>query len=108
MKKIIAVLFCWSAFTCHAQTIDSASQLAASYFKEAELAGKDQHIWKEKVYGPMLFVEPQSRVTYANMPDSAGILKPDGSIYKGILPNEVMIANTSIFWEGKLWSVMSG
>ncbi|HWK04789.1 MAG TPA: hypothetical protein VNS58_14210 [Puia sp.] len=106
MKKIITVLVCWSAFTCQAQTIDTASQMAASYFKEAETASQNQQIWNEKVYGPTLFVDPPSRVTYANMPDSAGILKPDGGIYKGVLPIEVMIANTSILWQSKRWSVI--
>ncbi len=106
MKKLIAIFICWSAFTCSAQPIDSASRLAASYFKEAEAASRDQHIWNEKLYGPMLFVEPQSRVTYANMPDSAGILKPVGTIFKGVMPVAVILANTSIYWEGKMWSVM--
>lgn len=132
MKNIITVMVCWSvictaAFTCQGQSIDSASQmaasasqtgassgskaasssqLAASYFKEAEVASQNQRIWKEKMYGPMLFVDPQTRVTYANMPDSAGILKPDGSVYKGILPTDVIIANTSIHWQGKMWSVI--
>jgi hypothetical protein len=106
MKKIITVLVCWSSFTCQAQRIDTASQVAASYFKEAKAVSKNQQIWKEKIYGPMLFVEPQSRVTYANMPDSAGILKPDGSVYKGVLPAAVIIANTSILWQGKRWSVI--
>ncbi|WP_183573696.1 hypothetical protein HDF18_08085 [Mucilaginibacter sp. X5P1] len=104
MKKTIAALLFWQVFACHAQTIDTANQLAASYFKETELATRNQHIWNEKLYGRMLFVEPYSRVAYANMPDSAGILKPDGDIYKGILPNDVLIANTSVYWEGKLWS----
>jgi hypothetical protein len=106
MKKILTVFICWFAFTCSAQTIDTTSRLAASYFKEAEIASQNQHIWNEKVYGPTLFVDPQSRVTYANVPDSAGILKPDGPIYKGVLPREVMIANTSIYWQGKMWSVI--
>lgn len=106
MKKLIAVFICWSAFTCRAQTIDTASQLAASYFKEAETASQHQQVWHEKLYGPMLFVDPQSRVTYGNMPDSAGILERDGDIYMGVLPAAVIVANTSIFWEGKRWSVI--
>jgi hypothetical protein len=106
MKRILTVFICWSAFTSQAQTIDTASQLAASYFKEAETASQNQQVWPEKLYGPMLFVDPESRVTYGNMPDSAGILKQEGSIYKGVLPAEVIIANTSIIWEGKRWSVI--
>ena len=106
MKKVVIFFSYWYAFICHAQTNDSASRLAASYFKETETASRGQHIWKEQVYGPMMFVDPVSRQTYANMPDSAGILKPDGPIFSGVLPNDVLIANTAIHWAGKLWSVM--
>ena len=106
MKVLLIIFGCWSAFTCSAQTMDTASQLAASYFKEAALASRDQQIWNTKVYGPMLFVEPESRIAYANMPDSARILQPDGDIYKGVLPKELMLANTAIDWEGKKWSVV--
>ncbi len=64
-------------------------------------------MWKYPLYGPMLLVDPNSRTTYANMPDSAGSFTfiTDG-LYKGTLPPEVMIANTSINWQGRLWAVM--
>lgn len=88
------------------QTVDTSSQLAASYFKEAAAAGRNQQIWKAAIYGHMLFVDPRSRVTYANMPDSAGTFKPDGGIYKGVLPKEVILANTAIDWQGEKWSVI--
>jgi len=106
MKKIITIFICWSACTCYGQTIDSASRQADTYFKETAAAARNQHVWNAQLYGPMLFVEPESRLTYANMPDNAGILKPDGAIYKGVLPKEVIIANTAMHWEGKMWSVM--
>lgn len=106
MKNLIALAVCWSLLTSQAQTTDTASQTAASYFKEAEMASRDQRIWNVKFYGPMLLVEPQSRVIYGNMPDSAGILKPEGGVYKGVLPAEVIIANTAIDWEGQRWSLI--
>lgn len=106
MKRILTLFIGWSALTGQAQTSDTASQLAVFYFKEAAAASQNQSVWKENVYGPMLLVDPSSRVTYANTPDSAGILQPDGGIYKGVLPTTVMIANTSIFWEGRRWSVI--
>ncbi|MES1161083.1 MAG: hypothetical protein ABUM51_10025 [Bacteroidota bacterium] len=108
MKAILAVVFCWSGFTGLglAQTVDTDSRLAASYFKEAEVASQGQRVWPKKIYGPTLFVNPASRVTYSNEPDSAGLLKPEGGIYKGVLPTEVMVANTSIYWQGRRWSVI--
>jgi len=106
MRKIIMLLICWPVITCHAQIIDTTGRLATTYFKEADIAAKNQKLWSVKFYGPMLFVDVQSRITYANMPDSAGILKPEGEIYKGILPKDVMVANTAMKWGGRLWSVI--
>jgi hypothetical protein len=106
MKKIITLLIFWPVIICHAQIVDTPGRLAAAYFREAEIAGKNQKLWHIKLYGPMLFVDEQTRIAYSNMPDSAGILKADDEIYKGILPKDVMVANTAINWQGKLWSVI--
>lgn len=105
MKYILTALLFLSSFIVIAQESDKL-KLAASYLKEAELASNGQQIWKEKIYGPTLFVDPNSRLTFANEPDSAGILKAEGSIFSGTLPKEVTIANTSISWQGKMWSVI--
>jgi len=106
MKKALLLLICWRVFSCYAQPIDTTSRLAATYFKEAETAAKNQKLWAIDFYGPIMFVDQQSRITYANMPDSAGILKKDGEIYKGFLPKDVMVANTALHWGGRLWSVI--
>ncbi|NVM66561.1 hypothetical protein FHW88_004879 [Mucilaginibacter sp. SG538B] len=100
MKKLLICLL-FFAGTAVAQV-----PLAASYFKEVAAAAQKQQLWKVPLYGPMLFVDQQSRLTYANMPDSAGILKSDSGIYVGSLPKDVMVANTSIQWGGRSWSVL--
>jgi len=106
MKKLLLIILVSSAFTSHAQTPDSASLKAAAYFKEAQKAAKNQKIWSKALYGPMFFVDPQSRAMWANTPDSAGTLKPDGEVYKGTLPKDIIIANTSVHWQGKNWSMI--
>lgn len=106
MKKIITLFFCWQVVICHAQKIDTSGRLATAYFKETKIATRNQQLWPVNLYGPMLFVDQRSRITYANMPDGAGILKQEGEIYKGLLPKEVMVANTAIKWQGTLWSVI--
>lgn len=97
---------CLGGLSVRAQSIDSAAQLASSYFKEAKAGAQTHQIWPVPLYGPMLFVDLNTRVTYANMQDSTGILKPVGAIYEGILPKDVMIANTTIVWGGRKWAVM--
>ena len=93
MKKILFIVPCLAAVCCRAQITDSVSIMAAKYFKEAQLAAKNQTIWTKPLYGPTIFVNPQSRMAWANMPDDKGVLKPDGEIYKGTLPNDIIIAN---------------
>ena len=106
MKKILFIVPCLAAICCQAQHKDSVSLTAAQYFKEAQHAAKNQTIWNKPLYGPTLFVNPQSRMVWANMPDTQGVLKPDGGVYKGKLPDDIIIANTAINWQGKKWSVI--
>lgn len=106
MKKILVAIMSIFGLAVQAQTIDSAARLASTYFKEAEAGAGTHQVWPVPLYGPMLFVDLSTRVAYANMPDSAGALKPAGDIYEGILPNDVLIANTTIVWGGRKWAVM--
>jgi len=92
--------------TALAQTADTSAAKAAQYFAEAKQAADNQTLWPKKLYGPMLLVEPESRRTWANEPDSLGLLKPVEGIYTGVLPADIIIANTAISWEGKTWSVI--
>lgn len=108
MKVIVGLLLLLSVTSRGtAQSVDATASLAARYFGEAEAAARQNVIWKKPLYGPILLVNPQTRTTYANMPDSAGAftLLEEG-VYKGQLPQEVMVANTSVSWQGRLWAVM--
>lgn len=78
-----------------------------SYFVEIKAnTGIFRDLWNMDLYGPILLVDPESRLVYSNYPDSAGILKPDGEIFSGILPNNVNTANTAIYWSGKSWAMI--
>ena len=63
-------------------------------------------LWNLDLYGPILLINPESRQIYANFPDSAGVLKQDGSIFTGELPTEINIANTAIDWNGRKWAMI--
>ncbi|RFM29360.1 hypothetical protein [Chitinophaga silvisoli] len=108
MKAIIGLLMVITiSFRGIAQGVDTTMLLAAKYFRQADSASSRNLMWKYPLYGPMLLVDPHSRTTYANMPDSAGTFTfiAEG-LYKGTLPPEVMIANTSINWQGRLWAIV--
>ncbi|RYY57443.1 MAG: class A beta-lactamase-related serine hydrolase [Chitinophagaceae bacterium] len=86
--------------------IENGSALAATYFREAEAAAASQQLWKASLYGPMMFIDLDTRRAIANTPDSAGLFKAENGVYTGVLPKEVMLANTAIDWQGKKWSLV--
>ncbi len=53
-----------------------------------------------------MLVDPDSREIFANMPDSEGLLKPSGGIYRGILPVGIPLANTDVEWAGNHWAMI--
>ncbi len=69
---------------------------AATIFNEIITATKNgDHLWNKNVYGPILLVDPKTREVFANQADTAGILKPNGNVFSGILPATINIANTA-------------
>jgi len=83
-------------------------ETALAYFEQARQISEadDGHLWGRKLYGPMLFVDRATRTVVANEPDKRGILKTRGSLYTGILPNDVTVANTATRWAGKHWTML--
>jgi hypothetical protein len=77
------------------------------YFQEIKSnTGLYRDIWGIDLYGPLLFVDQKTRDIYANVPDSAGLLRKEGKIYAGVLPAKINIANTAIKWGGTLWAMI--
>ncbi|WP_410220092.1 hypothetical protein [Pedobacter sp.] len=77
------------------------------FFSEIKEATKQNtSLWNKNLYGPILLADSKTRQLFANELDTAGILKYDGNIYTGTLPNHINIANTSINWGGKRWAMI--
>lgn len=100
MKQLVIL------FVLHLSIAKAQERLAKSYFNEAAAASANQPLWKTKLYGPMLFVDPKTKQVYSNQPDSAGNWKLTDSIYIGTLPKDMMVANTAIQWQGKKWTML--
>lgn len=84
-----------------------SSDTIRSYFGEIKAnTGNHKDLWNIDLYGPILLVDPNSRIVYSNFPDSIGILKQDGEIFSGILPIDINVANTAINWSGKSWAMI--
>ncbi|MBN8688135.1 MAG: hypothetical protein J0M10_14005 [Chitinophagales bacterium] len=79
----------------------------ATYFDEIKMqTNKHQQLWAGNLYSPMLLVNRGTRQVYANFSDTSGFLRPIGTIYTGILPKEINIANTAINWNGRRWAMI--
>jgi len=71
--------------------------LARQYFDEAAaiFARDGGQLWGVSLDGPLIFVDYETRQVVANRPDAEGQLAPQGGIWVGEIPPEVMIANTA-------------
>jgi type 1 glutamine amidotransferase len=64
-------------------------------------------LWGAPLDGPVLIVDPDTRVALANRSDAQGELVPlvDG-VWTAVLPAELQLANTALEWNGTLWSML--
>ena len=71
---VVALIGCLLAQAQSPASIDPVN--AAAAFAEAEkLSAKDDgRLWGKALYGPMLFVEPESRAVVGNEADAGGLL----------------------------------
>lgn len=83
--------------------------LAKSYFNELDsLCSLDNgNLWGVNLYGATMFVFPESRLIIANEPDKNKKLVPEDGLFIGKLPENINIANTSMEWDGKKWTMVN-
>ena len=82
--------------------------LAKSYFTEMDsLCSVDNgKLWGINLYGPTMFVIPESRTIIANQSDKEGKLSEQEGVFIGKLPENINIANYSIDWSGEKWTMV--
>lgn len=108
MKKSILIgLFLFLAKGVLAQEQQFLSQNIPAIFNEIKKATKNgEQLWNKNLYSPILLVDPKTRQVSANEPDSAGLLKPIGNIFSGVLPAHINMANTAVKFNGKKWAML--
>lgn len=62
--------------------------------------------WNKEIYGPILFIDPATRVFYSNTNNAYKSFYQIGTIYTDTLPPDMNIANTAIDWDNKRWSMV--
>jgi hypothetical protein len=91
-------------FACSAR----AELAPANALREAEAVCADDNsaLWGFSLCGPVLLVDPATRSVFANQADAEKILRPEGEIFVGKLPEQINIANTALDWAGVRWTMI--
>jgi len=105
---LLGVFMTLAAMSSVAQTPPIDLGKAQQYFAEAKaLSDKDNGgLWRVRLCGPLLFVDPQTRYAVANQPDAEGKLKPLDGVFAGTAPEELGFANTATKWAGVEWTMV--
>ncbi|UMQ41433.1 hypothetical protein MKS83_18855 [Chryseobacterium sp. Y16C] len=107
-KNYLTILFLIFIQLSFGQEISSFNDSISANFNEIKIAAdKHKQLWGKDLYGPVLFVNPDTRQIVANFSGSTGVLKQNGNIYSGILPAEINIANTAVNWDGRHWAMIT-
>jgi hypothetical protein len=114
MKHVMPMRFAVLMFTCAVASaapsapspIDVTQAKAA--FAEAEAVSDQEggRLWGKKLYGGLFFVDPETRAVVANEPDSEGVLHAADGVYVGTLPQEIIVSNAPMEWQGKRWTML--
>lgn len=109
MKQSIIFLILFSLFgqsvTGQIKTI-SIDSISVFYNEFKTESKKNIELWNKDLYGPILLIDPKTREIFANEADENNILKSEGNLYTGVLPDKINIANTAVNWNGKRWAMM--
>ncbi len=85
----------------------SAQQLTYAPTAAIELrqmcAADRAELWNVNLCGPLMVVDPQTRLAWASEPDQLRVLRQNGEGWMGTLPAGVPVANSSVDWGGLRW-----
>ena len=91
-----------------AQSTGIDTRLAAQYFRQLKQTSdlEGGRTWGVPLYGPILFVDPNSNKVVANQADLEHKLAPEAGVFVGALPKEISPANTDLDWAGVHWTMV--
>ena len=107
MKKsfyyvVLVLILCVSCSQSNSNSMEKAAPCFENLKKVSD-ADKGK-LWGKTLYGPTMFVDVQTRNLVANQQNKENTLVQKGNLYFGQLPEEIIIANTSIDYCGENWT----
>jgi hypothetical protein len=111
MKKTIIVIIyiAFAAQFCFSQNRSISFDTISQYFNEAKkICDKDNgKLWGKPLWSPIIVINRNTRVFAANENDSTGSLKKVNDVYTGIFPENKIISNSTVEFDGKFWTMVS-
>ena len=110
MKKsfyyVVLALVLYVSGTSCSQSNSNPMEKAAPYFENLKKVSDADNgkLWGKTLYGPMMFVDVQTRNLVANQQNKENSFEQKGNLYFGQLPEDIIIANTSISYCGEDWT----
>jgi hypothetical protein len=110
MKRWIKIILLVFLAGCKGAEDNSylTTEKAQLYFSKTEEACNRDNgkLWGKNLYGPMMFVDRNSRKITANQPDLEGILKERDGVYTGTYPRELIINNIPVIFGGTFFALV--
>jgi len=106
---VLLVLLCNAGGYCQQiRVTDSAYDQAQKAFSDLDAVLKQDNgrLWRHKMEGPVLLINPGTRVVLANMADKKGALVLQHNLYAGLFPENNNIANSAGEWNGRRWTMV--
>ena len=102
---LAAATVTFAASPARSQSPIPLDQARARFAEARRLGGADgARLWGVPLCGPILFVDPASRVFVASGRDSLGIAREQDGVFVGTLPADQNVANTAFTWAGVHWT----
>jgi hypothetical protein len=108
-RFVLVVLNLLVVITCSAaQSASIDIKLATQYFRQLkQTSDRDGgKTWGVPLYGPVMFVDPETGDVVANQADLEHKLGPQDGVFTGKLPKEISPANTAFDWAGVHWTMV--
>jgi len=110
MKKsfyyvVLALVLCVSSTSCSQSNSNPMEKAAPCFENLKKVSDADNgKLWGKTLYGPTMFVDIQTRNLVANQQNKENSFEQKGELYFGQLPEDIIIANTSITYCGEDWT----
>ena len=107
MKKsfyyvVLVLILCVSCSQSNSNSMEKAAPCFENLKKVSD--ADNGKLWGKTLYGPTMFVDVQTRNLVANQQNKENSFEQKGDLFFGQLPEDIIIANTSISYCGEDWT----